>query len=81
MKIENTIKKIVGMFESGELSLEQKNHSWNDYDIQVDEQTYNQHGLDGYLFQISKDKNMIVKIFYDSWSRFFYQDIINPNVI
>ncbi len=69
------------MFELGELDPDVKHHKWDDYDIQVKEQTFRQHGLDGYIFQVSKDKNILVKIFYDSWSRLFYQDIIKPNTI
>jgi hypothetical protein len=81
MSLQDITKKIVRMFELGELDPDIEYHKWNDYDIQVKEQNFRHHGLDGYIFQLSKNNNILVKIFYDSWSRLFYQDIINSNTI
>ena len=39
-------KKIVRMFESGELSHTQENHNWNGYDIKVELKNFKEHGLD-----------------------------------
>jgi hypothetical protein len=67
-------KKIVRMFESGELSHTQENHNWNGYDIKVELKNFKEHGLDGYVLEINSNQKKIARVLYDSWSRIYFHD-------